>query len=96
MMSEPPFTEPKTTEPEELETFGDPGISSYNSPISKFLLMTYLLLPIWGIATLYYYWDGSIGWLDRGYWRQLQIAANTTNQETPNVEENGKNLNKID
>lgn len=65
-------------EEEELELYGDDKIASFNARIPKFLILTYLLLPIWGVATLYYYWNGSRGWLDRGYWKELQIAANTT------------------
>lgn len=64
--------------PDEIELYGDPGIASYDAKIPKFLILTYILLPIWGIITGYYYWNGSIGWLDRGSWHQLQIAANTT------------------
>lgn len=61
-----------------IELFGDPGIATYDAKVSKFLLATYLILPIWGFFTLYYFWNGSTGILDRGYWHELQIAANTT------------------
>ena len=67
--------EPKDVD---LELYGDDKIASFNARIPKFLMLTYLLLPLWGIASLYYYWNGSCGWLDRGYWKELQIAANTT------------------
>jgi hypothetical protein len=70
--------EPKKAGHDEIELYGDPGIASYDAKVSWFLLGTYLVLPIWGFFALYYYWNGSVGWLDRGYWRQLQIAANTT------------------
>jgi|GEM_PF-873442 len=63
---------------EGIEFYGDPAIASYHGKIPLFLLLTYFILPIWGIAVGYYYWNGSVGWLDRGYWHQLQIAANTT------------------
>lgn len=63
---------------DEIELYGDPGIASYDAKVSKFLLATYLILPIWGLMTFYYFWNGSIGWFDRGYWHELQIAANTT------------------
>ena len=64
----------------ELEHYGDPRIASYEgSKIPKFLLLTYLTLPIWGLITLVYFWNGSVGWFDRGYWHELQIAANTVN-----------------
>lgn len=60
---------------------------SYENRIPRWLLWTYILLPIWGIFTGVYYFNGSAGWLDRGYWKQLQIAANTTfpakNQDMP-------------
>lgn len=62
----------------ELELYGDPGIASYDAKVPKFLIWTYIVLPIWGLATWYYFINGSVGWLDRGYWYQLQIAANTT------------------
>ena len=71
----------------EIELYGDPGIATFDAKVPKFLLWTYAILPIWGIVTFYYFWNGSIGWFDRGYWQQLQIAANTTfpieNQNMP-------------
>ncbi|MFI5343408.1 MAG: hypothetical protein ACHQUC_04210 [Chlamydiales bacterium] len=63
---------------EEMELYGDPGIASYDAKIPKFLIWTYILLPILGVFVLVYFFNGSAGWLDRGYWYQLQIAANTT------------------
>lgn len=63
---------------EEIETYGDTGITSKDAKIPPFLIWTYILLPIWGIAVFFIFWNGSVGWLDRGYWHQLQIAANTT------------------
>lgn len=66
-------------EDDEIELYGDPGIASADAKVPKFLLMTYLFLPIWGITTLYVFWNGSVGgWFDPGHWRQLQVAANTT------------------
>ena len=62
----------------EIEHYGDPGIASYDAKVPKFLILTYCILPIWGIMTFCYFWNGSLGWFDRGYWRELQIAANTT------------------
>jgi hypothetical protein len=53
-------------------------IKSKDKSVPKFLILTYAILPIWGLFSLYYYWNGSAGWLDRGYWSQLQRAANTT------------------
>ncbi|MFV0339202.1 MAG: hypothetical protein ACK5MA_01030 [Parachlamydiaceae bacterium] len=66
------------SEDNETEFYGDPGIESNNAKIPRWLIWTYLILPIWGLFSLYYYWNGSHGWLDRGYWEQLQRAANTT------------------
>lgn len=63
---------------EETEFYGDPGIASNNAKIPAWLKWVYYTLPFWGILTLYLYWNGSSGWLDRGYWHQLQNAANTT------------------
>lgn len=62
----------------EIELYGDPGIATFDAKVPKFLKFTYLLWPIWGIITFYFFWNGSVGWFDRGYWRELQIAANTT------------------
>jgi hypothetical protein len=62
----------------EIELYGDPGIATFDAKIPTFLLATYIIMPIWGLFTFYYFWNGSIGWFDRGYWRELQIAANTT------------------
>lgn len=42
------------------------------------LRASYVLVPIWGLIILALYWNGSWGWLDRGYWHELQEAANTT------------------
>lgn len=71
----------------ELELYGDDRISSYDAKIPKFLIWSYIVLPIWGIVSFMLFWNGSFGWFDRGYWQQLQIAANTTfpteNQDSP-------------
>lgn len=66
-----------TPEDDELEAYPD-GIFSKDAKVAGWLKATYILLPIWGLATLYVFWNGSHGWLDRGYWDQLQKAANTT------------------
>lgn len=67
-------------EPREGESreYADEVFRSYDAKVPKFLKWTYILLPIWGIITLYIFWNGSIGWFDRGAWQQLQVAANTT------------------
>lgn len=65
-------------EEQELERFGDPDIASYDAPVPTFLKISYIVWPIWGIITFFIFWNGSVGWFDRGYWKELQIAANTT------------------
>jgi hypothetical protein len=72
---------------QEIEHYGDEYISSYDHRVPKWLKLTYIILPIWGVITWFYFFNGSHGWLDRGYWSQLQRAANTTfpiiNQNEP-------------
>jgi hypothetical protein len=63
---------------EELDQYGDTGITSGHAKVPKWLIWTYIIMPIVGIAVFYLYWNGSQGWLDRGYWKELQRAANTT------------------
>ena len=63
---------------EEIELYGEPAIATYHANVPLFLKLTYIVLPVWGIAMAIIYFNGSIGWLDRGAWHQLQIAANTT------------------
>ncbi len=52
--------------------------ASNDAKVPRWLILTYIVLPIWGIYVWGVYWNGSVGWLDRGYWQQLQEAANTT------------------
>lgn len=62
-----------------VEEYGDPGIESYDAKVPALLKWTYITLPIWGIITFYFLWNGSIGGLfDPGYWQQLQAAAKTS------------------
>lgn len=64
---------------DELEFYGDTGIASSDAKVPKFLIINYIIWPLWGVATLFYFWNGSlVGWMDPGYWHELQIAANTT------------------
>ena len=64
---------------DEIEIFaGDPSIASQNNPVPWWLIVNYIIWPLWGIVVFYLYWNGSHGWLDRGYWHELQQAANTT------------------
>lgn len=71
-----------------IEEYGDQYITSKDAKVPRWILWLFVILPIWGAYTFYVYWNGSAGWLDRGYWHQLQIAANTTfpivNQNDPN------------
>lgn len=72
---------------QEITEYGDPGIRSGEAKIPKWLIATYILLPLWGIVWWYFFWNGSYGWLDPGHWNELQRAANTTfpiiNQNDP-------------
>ena len=61
-----------------IEYYADPDIASYHKKVPTFLILTYIILPIWGIATCIIYFNGSSGWFDRGHWHQLQVVANTT------------------
>lgn len=46
--------------------------------VPPILWVVYIVLLIWGIWSFFAYWNGSHGWLDRGYWQKLQKAAHTT------------------
>jgi hypothetical protein len=74
---------------EEIEEYGDPGILSADAKVPSWLKWTYFILPIWGIISFSMFWNGSHGWWDRGYWHQLQRAANTTfpyiNEDDPTL-----------
>jgi hypothetical protein len=62
----------------EVENYGDEYISSYHGTIPRWLKFQYFIWIIWGILWFCLYWNGSWGYLDRGFWQQLQRAANTT------------------
>lgn len=64
----------------ETGTISDPNVvpPSLENPVPRWLIVTYIVLPIFGFIIFALYWNGSSGWLDRGYWQQLQRAANTT------------------
>lgn len=69
----------RSTNPEEdVEIYGDDYIVSNDARIPRWLIVIYIILPIWGFCSLFYYINGSRGWLDRGYWHELQKAALTT------------------
>lgn len=63
---------------EELDIYGDQGITSAHAKVPTWLKWSYAFFVIWGILWLYLYWNGVEGWLDRGYWFELEKAANTT------------------
>jgi hypothetical protein len=65
-------------EDEEIEVYGDQYIASKNAPVPRWLKINYFFWIAFGIVWFYFFWNGSYGWLDRGYWQQLQRAANTT------------------
>lgn len=65
-------------EVDDLELYGDPGIASRNAPVPKWLIGVNAFCVIIGLLGFYFFWNGSQGWLDRGYWNELQRAANTT------------------
>lgn len=52
--------------------------ASYDTKIPRWLIWTYIILPLIGLFIWIHYWDGSTGWLDRGHWQGLQQAAKTT------------------
>lgn len=64
-------------EHEDLDRYAE-GITSAHAPVPKWLIWNYIFWPIFGLFWLYFFWNGSYGWLDRGYWSELQRAANTT------------------
>lgn len=74
---------------DEIEEYGDQYITSKDAKVPRWLLLSYVVLPIFGILSWAYYLNGSHGWLDAGHWQQLQRAANTTfpiiNQNDPGM-----------
>lgn len=59
--------------------YGDPNIASADAPIPKWLKWNYAFWIVFGIIWWHLFWNGNTGnWFDRGYWQQLQRAANTT------------------
>ncbi|MBB64398.1 MAG: hypothetical protein CMO81_04985 [Waddliaceae bacterium] len=49
-----------------------------NTKLPSFLKISYFFIALWGFVWLYMFWDGSFGWVDRGYWKELEQVANTT------------------
>ena len=61
-----------------IDEYGDSGIRSGDEKVPRWLKFVYISLPIWGIIWFFLYWNGVEGWLNRGYWFELEKAANTT------------------
>ncbi|MFN0064860.1 MAG: hypothetical protein ACKVOH_01350 [Chlamydiales bacterium] len=59
-------------------TVSDEVPPSQENKIPKFLHIIYIAVLLWGLIAFYLYWNGSHGFLDRGYWKPLQKAAETT------------------
>lgn len=51
---------------------------SEESKIPSFLYLVYILVFFGGLLAFILFWNGSKGWLDRGFWQKLQQAASTT------------------
>lgn len=62
----------------ELEFYSDGSISSDDARFPRWLILTYIILPIWGFCSWYYFFNGSHSHTDPIYWNQLQRAALTT------------------
>lgn len=62
----------------DVEFYGDPGIASADARVPRWLVINNWFWVFLGLFLFYYFINGSHGWLDRGYWGQLQRAANTT------------------
>lgn len=60
------------------EQSDNPDTLSSDAPVPRWLTFSYVFWTLFGILWFILYWNGSWGWLDRGYWDELQKAANTT------------------
>lgn len=77
-MTEQQQGESENEKDKDIFQYGDPGISSADAPVPVWLRSSHVFWTIFGFVWLLLYWNGSWGWLDPGYWQQLQRAANTT------------------
>ncbi|CDZ79841.1 hypothetical protein BN1013_00341 [Candidatus Rubidus massiliensis] len=86
------------TQDDEIEDYGDPGILSADAKVPLWLKASYFLFPIIGIFMFIFFWNGSSGWFDRGYWKDLQEAAGTRypfpDREDPNLPKELKQKNE--
>lgn len=62
----------------DLDIYADGSITSADAKVPHWLKWVFVIMPIWGVLWFYIFWNGSNGWFDRGYWNELQKAANTT------------------
>lgn len=66
-------------QPHEVSDYADHEILEWkDTRVPTFLKFVYVILPIWGVMWWHFFWNGSTGWLDRGFWGDLQHSANTT------------------
>ena len=63
------------------EYSGNEILEFSDTPVPKFLKIFYFIIPILGFLPLIFFWNGSNGWFDRGYWSELQEAAKTKKVE---------------
>jgi hypothetical protein len=61
---------------DDVEMYAE-GIMSADAPVAAWLKVSYVAWIIIGLVGFVLYWNGSWGWLDRGYWSELQSAADT-------------------
>lgn len=83
-------------EDDEIEHYGDDKIASYHGIVPNWLKYQYVFWIVWGFVWFWLFWNGSWGYFDRGYWQQLQRAANTTfpminHNEISNTDEKHQN-----
>lgn len=64
---------------EHVEWVQDSGGSppSAHHSVPRWLIFSYVATTILAFVLLLLYWNGSFGYLDRGYWKELQEVANT-------------------
>ena len=71
--------EDKEIKDELLDQYADGEIKEFkDTKVPRFLKITYLTLITWGTIWFFLFLDGSAGFLDRGFWRELAEAAKTT------------------
>jgi len=74
-----PFDNEIDKEDSDLELYRDEGITSLDAPVPLWLKCNYVFWVIFGLIWLFMFWNGStVSFFDRGYWHELQEAANTT------------------